>query len=191
MAPSAPKPQDCAGKPSATLDERARAFSRRINRRTAERRELVAGLLAAGRSVHDVARELRTTTDAVCRDRRELRRRAANRQLAAEPEACAPLLLEEAVAVVQKVRTAQTEAEKRDSTFYFNLLKLEWAMLVKLVEMTSPPRAKKAAEPADAEPDLADCSNEELLAKARELGIDTTGFERALRAAPAATGAAA
>ncbi len=179
------------GRPRAALAERSRRFAREQKRSPLERRRLVAELLAAGRTVPDVAQALRTTTATVLRDLGELRRRAADRQLATEPEVCAPLFLEEAVGVVQKVRTEQEEAEKHDSTFYFNLLKLEWAMLIKLVEMTRPPRTKKAGEPAGLEEDLADCSNEELLAKARELGIDTTGYERALRAAPDAVEEAA
>ncbi|MFH1730707.1 MAG: hypothetical protein ABIF82_03520, partial [Planctomycetota bacterium] len=115
----------------------------------------------------------------------ELRRRAAERQLATNPEACAPLFLEEAEGVVRKVRQAQSDENvKKDGTFFLNLLKLEWAMLVKLVEMTRPQAAKKSDPANDEDDDLSNCTNQELLQKARELGIDVSGFERALRLLP-------
>ena len=167
------------------LAARARAFRNSKNRTAAARLKLVAELHAAGRDPAEIAGELRSTTSAIRRDLAELRRRAADRQLATNPEACTSLFLEEAEAVVRKVRQAQTAPDlKKDGTFFLNLLKLEWAMLVKLVEMTRPQAAKKDSPANDEDDDLSKCTNTELLQKARELGIDVSGFERALRLLP-------
>lgn len=177
--------QPSASNTNDELAAQARAFRKSKSRSPAARRKLVAALHAAGRSDAEIAEELRSTVRTVRRDIAELRSRAAERQLATNPEACAPLFLEEAEGVVRKVREAQcTQDLKKDGTFYLNLLKLEWAMLVKLVEMTRPQAAKKGDPVSDEDDDLSQYTNDQLLQKARELGIDVSGFERALRLLP-------
>ena len=164
-----------------SIEEQASAFARGERRTTSRRRALAAELLAAGHDVDNIARLLRTTPAAIHADLAVLRRLAAERQLATDPGSCAPLFLEDALAVLQKVRAAQHALPETDSTLYLNLLKLEWAMLIKLVEMTTAPAGKGTADSDD--DDLAALSDDELLDRARDLGIDTTGFERALRSA--------
>jgi len=188
MAKSKKTSDDAQPRASKTNDELAaltRAFRKSKNRSPAARRKLVAALHAVGRSDPEIAEELRSTAKTIRRDIAELRRRAAEHQLARNPEACAPLFLEEAEGVVQKVRQAQSDDNvKKDGTFFLNLLKLEWTMLVKLVEMTRPQAAKRDDPANDEDDDLSKYTNEELLQKARELGIDVSGFERALRLLP-------
>ncbi|MFH1730752.1 MAG: hypothetical protein ABIF82_03755 [Planctomycetota bacterium] len=188
MTKSKKTSDDAQPRASKTNDELialARAFRKSKNRSPAARRKLVAALRAVGRSDPEIAEELKSTVKTVRRDIAELRRRAAERQLATNPEACAPLFLEEAESVVRKVREAQhAQGLKKDGTFYLNLLKLEWTMLVKLVEMTRPQAANKSDPANDEDDDLSNCTNQELLQKARELGIDVSGFERALRLLP-------
>lgn len=177
--------QPRASKPNDELAARTRTFRKSKKRRPAARRKLLAALRAAGRSDAEIAEELKSTVRTVRRDIAELRRLAAERQLATNPEACAPLFLEEAEGVIRKVRQAQNgENVKKDGTFFLNLLKLEWTMLVKLVEMTRPQAAKRDDPANDEDDDLSKYTNEELLQKARELGIDVSGFERALRLLP-------
>jgi len=151
----------------------------------ATRRRLAAKLRAEGYSVSEIVNALASTPATIRRDIALLRKDAAGRQLAADPEACAPLFLEEAENVVQKVREAQHDPEvKRDGTFYLNLLKLEWTMLIKLADITRPQARKKDGDADDEFGDLSKCSNEQLLEQARALGIDVSGFERALRLLP-------
>lgn len=173
---------------SARLDEETEAaiasYKRSKSHDPSARRRLVARLRANGQSVLDIVDALASTPATVWRDLAFLRREAAARQLAAEPEACSPLFLEEAEDVVRKVRQAQHDLADKEGTFYLNLLKLEWAMLVKLAEITRAEADKNDADASDEFADLSKCSNEELLEQARELGIDVTGFERALRFQP-------
>ena len=173
-------------------DERGRVkreatrYKRSKSHTAATRRRLVAKLRALGHAVPEIVEALASTPGAVRRDIACLRRQAARRQLAADPAACAPLFLEEAEDVVRKVRQAQSgPGVANDSTLYLNLLKLEWAMLIKLVEITRSEAAARAAEPGD-DPfaDLSKYSNEELLEQGRAMGLDVSGFERALRLMP-------
>ena len=132
--------------------------------------------------MREIGDMLASTSATVRRDVTLLREGAAGRQLAAAPEACSPLFLEEAEDVVRKVRKAQHElGGNREGAFFLNLLKLEWAMLVKLAEITRAQAPGENENAGDEFGDLSKCSNEELLEQARELGINVSGFERALR----------
>jgi len=151
----------------------------------AARRRLVARLHREGYSVPEIVNELASTLATIRRDGALLRKDAAGRQLAAAPETCSPLFLEEAEDVVRKVRRAQRDlGDNKEGTFFLNLLKLEWTMLVKLAEITRSQARKKNGDAGDEFDDLSKCSNEELLDQARGLGIDVSGFERALRLLP-------
>ena len=168
-------------------DETAAAISRYKrckSHRPAARRRLVAQLRREGYDVREIVDKLASTSAAIQRDVTLLRKEAAGHQLAAAPERCAPLFLEEAEDVVQKVRKAQHELGEKEGTFFLNLLKLEWTMLVKLAEITRSQPRKQGDDIGDGFGGLSKCSNEELLEQARELGIDVTGFERALRLMP-------
>lgn len=153
----------------------------------ARRRQRIAELVSEGETVETIAEQLGTTPAIVRRTLRDLRRRAAERDPWAEPDACHAAFIEAAEAALQKVRKAQQGSDDK-STAHLNLVKLEWAMLVRFIEMTA---ALAATDPTDAthneatnDENILTYSNEELLRRARELGIDTSPFERALRAEP-------
>ena len=161
---------------AAALERAVAAFVHRAARPAAPRRRLVAALLEHGRSVHEVVAELRTTRTAVRDDIRHLRARAAERQLATNPAACAPLVLEEAEGVIRKVRRQQARLtnHERKSTLYHNLLKLEWSMLVKLFETLAGQTTKEDVTDED---DWTKLSYADLRKKAEDLGVDVDRVE--------------
>ncbi len=153
----------------------------RLARRT--RRRTVAGLVAKGRTIGEIARELKTAEDTVCRDLKALRAAAAARRPWDDPAACAAGFIEAAEDALQKVRAAQHEADPA-STLYLNLVKLEWTMLIKFIEMTAAPKyAANLTRETDDDQDFTTLTNEQLLQKGREFGLDVAAFERALNAA--------
>jgi len=145
-------------------------------------------MLAEGKSIEAAATELKVSEELVRRDIHALRRAAAERDPWGEPAACNAAFIEAAENALQKVRTAQGEV-KHDSTAYLNFVKLEWAMLLRFIELTSNGgrqgrlATKESEVLSDEDEPLRNYTNDELLQKARELGIDVTGFERALTAA--------
>ncbi len=154
------------------------------------RRRKLTTLLAAGKTAAAAARELNVNENLVRRDIRALRRDAARRKPWADPAACSAAFIEAAEEALQKVREAQREVE-HDTTAYHNLVKLEWTMLVKFIDLTA-----AAARPGrnfseqneginDEDEDISKLTDQQLLRKAGELGIDVAGFERALTAAAA------
>lgn len=148
----------------------------------AQRRREVADDVAAGKTVKKIANELGVTEAMVRRDIKALRRAAAKRDPWGERTGCAATFIEDAEAALQKTRAAQGGV-KHDSTIYLNLVKLEWAMLIKFIELTGQHGKKKSEATDNEREDESKYSNEELLQKAKELGIDITPFEQALRAA--------
>ena len=163
-----------------TKHARKEDTKRRTQDRRRARRRQVRSLLAKGKTIEEIAGELHVGEQTVYRDISALRRAAARRKPWGDPAACAAGFIEAAEAALQKVRAAQQEAEA-NSTLYHHLVKLEWAMLVKFIEMTGP-LGKKKSEGMDNEDErYAKRTTEELLLEAKDLGIDTTGFERALR----------
>lgn len=176
--------QQCTTRPSKETAAEIVRYKQCKSHSPSARRRLVAKLRAEGYDVREIVDELASTPATILRDVALLREEATGRQLASEPEACAPLFLEEAEDVVRKVRKAQHTLGDKEGTFFLNLLKLEWTMLVKLAEITRSQMLKKNEDADDEFGDLSKCSNEELLEQARELGIDVSGFERALRLLP-------
>jgi hypothetical protein len=118
------------------LEQRIRAYLRKRPRHKKVRRELVLDMYHLGYTEREIVAELHSTPQTIGRDMHELRRRAAERQPAKSPTACAPLTLEDARFVVQRVRRLQAGIadDQRQSTLYHNLLKLEWAMHIRLFQ---------------------------------------------------------
>ncbi len=143
-------------------------------------------MLAAGNNVGEIAAQLQVAEQTVHRDVKALRKAAGRRDPWEDPAACAAGFIEDAEDALQKVRSAQQAATpKKDQTIYHNLVKLEWTMLVKFIEMTQKQFRTRSEVNDDEEDAYREYTNEELLQKGRELGVDVTGFERALRAADA------
>ena len=147
-----------------------------------KRRRNVASLLRQGRMIHEIASQLKLPEETVRRDINALRLAAAAHKPWDNPAACAAAFVESAEEALQKVRAAQEDAETT-STAYVNLVKLEWTMLVKFIELLSPKRGAARPEDLDDPDDFTRLSNQQLIAKGRELGVDITAFEHALTAA--------
>ena len=146
---------------------------------TARRKE-VARLVAEGKMTNEIAAALGVREEIVRRDINALREAAARRRPWGDPAACTAAFIEAAEDALQKVRTAQLKDKISDTT-YHNLVKLEWQMLVKFIEMTSrSTTTRKEAIDDEEDESYSRYTNAELIQKARELGIDVTGFERAL-----------
>jgi len=188
MASAKRVPAPEASEASKEMSARIRAFNRHKSRRPAARRRLVEELRRRGWTPDEVVAALHTLRSAVEGDLRVLRGRAARRQLGARPAACVPFYAEEAESVIQKVRRLQGEVEDRKSPLYRDLLKLEWAMLIKFVETICQLGQKnqevRSDEDEDKEDDWTKCSYEELREKARDLGVDVEAVERAQCLAP-------
>jgi len=146
----------------------------------AARRKEVARLIAEGRTTNGIAAALGVREEIVRRDINALREAAARRRPWGDPAACSAAFIEAAEDALQKVRTAQRKEDISDTTCH-NLVKLEWQMLVKFIEMTSRSTTTRK-EVIDDDESYSRYTNAELVQKARELGIDVTGFERALLA---------
>ena len=152
------------------------------------RRRQVADLLRCGRTIAEIAGELGVQERTVRRDLKELRRAAARRDPWGDPPACAAAFIEDAELALQKVRAAQQPQAKEPNTLYLNLVKLEWAMLVKFIEMTEKLNGtqNEVSNHEDEDDPYANYSDEELIKEGRRLGVDVSPFERALRAVQAA-----
>lgn len=146
------------------------------------RRKKVAQLVAEGKMTNEITQALGVREEIVRRDINALREAAAKRKPWGNPAACTASFIEAAEDALQKVRTAQLKDKISDTT-YHNLVKLEWQMLVKFIEMTgrSTTTRKEAIDDGEDET-YSRYTNAEIIQKARELGIDVTGFERALLA---------
>jgi len=150
-------------------------------RSTRERRRTVARLLEKGKQVPEIARTLGCTEHTVRQHVAALRRAARERAMAeGQPPELAYIadLVEDLERVLQKVREAAEDVEP-DKPNYRELLRLEARTLGELMAIR---REVAAARPDDDDP-YARCSTEELLEEARELGVDTTYYERLLREA--------
>jgi hypothetical protein len=161
--------------------------SAKARRRAArlDRRRRIAEAHAAGQTVPEIAAQFRLAERTVRRDLEVLRRAAAERRPWGEPATCRAAFIEAAEGALQKTRAAQ-HAAKPDSTLRHHYLKLEWTMLVKFIEMTTQlAQAESEGHDHDEDEDWTTYTTDELLAKARELGIDLSRFERALRPADA------
>jgi len=161
-----------------TITKKAKGERKRARR---GRRRKIKLMLAAGRTVVQIARILRcpeqTVRQHVRAIRDEARRRAAEEYGPAAAETGD--LVEAVEAALQKVRSAQTEADPAKGT-HRGLLALEIRTLHGMMDVRRD-LATQRANADGAEPDaLEDLSDEELLVKARELGIDTTPYERQL-----------
>jgi len=172
------------------MAKRRKKTKRAARRKPSEvrtRRRKVREMLAAGHGVAEIAEELGLGEHIIHRDVQALRRAAGRRNPWGDPAACSAGFIEDAENALQKVRSAQEAAvPKKDQTIYHNLVKLEWTMLIKFIEMTQKLSQTRSEVTDDDEEDAyRDYTNEELLRKARELGVDVTGFERAFRAADA------
>ena len=156
-------------------------------RSAAARRRRVAQLLAGGKTLAEIAAALRSNEATIRRDIRALRRAAAEREPWGDPAGCNAAFIEAAENALQKIRGAQGEV-KAGSTAYHNLVKLEWQVLIKFIDMTTRAVKPTSESTLGEDEDLSGYTNEELLQKARELGIDVTGFEQALCPAQPAAG---
>ena len=146
------------------------------------RRKSVSKLLRDGRTIEEIAQSLGASERTVRRDMRALRAASAKRRPWDDRPACAAAFIEEAEAALQKVRAAQVEADNANT--HMNLVKLEWAMLIKFIELTAGPKAIGAVKQEKSQDDeFNQCTNEELIQRGRELGVDVGSFERALDAA--------
>ena len=145
------------------------------------RRRSVSRLLREGRTIEEVMQLLNVPEHVVRRDIKALRAASERREPWAERAACAAAFIEDAEAALQKVRAAQADCDNANT--HMNLVKLEWAMLIKFIELTAGPKALGTATQEKANDELSNCTNEELIQRGKELGVDVTAFERALDAA--------
>lgn len=137
------------------------------------RRRHVKDLFASGHTIDEISKALNAAEHVVRRDIAALRRESAKRRPWGDPLSCAASFIEAAEDSLQKVRAAQGEAEPT-STAYVNLVKLEWAMLIKFIEMTAgrQPRVNENREDNHDAENLSNCSTEELIRRGKELGIN-------------------
>ena len=150
-------------------------------RSTRERRRAVAGMLAKGKQIPEIARAMGCREQTVRQHVGALRRAARERAMAeGQPREVAWMadLVEDLERVLQKVREAAEDVET-DKPNYRELLRLEIRTLGELMTI----RREVAAARSEDEIPNDECSTEELLERARELGIDTTYYEQALREA--------
>jgi len=154
----------------------------RINQRKAMvlRRRSVSKLVREGRSVEEIARSLNVPEHVVRRDIRALRAASARHDPWGNRAACAAAFIEDAEAALQKVRAAQADCDNANT--HMNLVKLEWGMLIKFIELTAGPKALGQNQEKTENDEFTNCSNEELIRRGKELGVDVTPFERALEA---------
>ncbi|MFO7898244.1 MAG: hypothetical protein R6V58_04190 [Planctomycetota bacterium] len=147
-----------------------------------QRRRKVAELTRAGCPVHEIATELGVLERTVHRDVHDLRREAAERDPWGDASATTSAFVEDLEAALAKVRKLQSEldAEKKKSgNLYLNLMKLEFSMLTKCIELRM--KLPDREDDGPSEHELDDLSDEEALRIARELGIDLGRFARADR----------
>ncbi|MFH1731355.1 MAG: LuxR C-terminal-related transcriptional regulator [Planctomycetota bacterium] len=153
-----------------------------------KRRCAVAGMHAAGRRMIEIARALRCSEQTVRQHVRAIRE-AARRRVVAEwgPGAADTGEFVEAMEeTLQKVRAAQGESDPAKAN-HRGLLQLELTTLREMMDLRREIAAARLAEGVDEWAGLEHLTNDELLQKARELGIDVSGFERALRLIPGAS----
>jgi len=155
---------------------------RERKRATQRRRRAVARMLAAGKSLPEIARAIGRTERTV-RQHVAALRRAAQRRAVAEwgtPAADTADLVEALEHALQKIRTALEDADAARPG-YRGLLDLEVRTLRDLMAIRRD-LAERRARLGPTEPDGPEAyTNEELLEQARELGIDTAPYEAALR----------
>jgi len=161
----------------------AGAGSKRTKKRaTRRRRRAVEQMWAAGRRVDQIARLLRCPTQTV-RQHVDAIRDAARRRAVARwgPGAAENGDLVEAIEdALQKVRGAQGESDPAKPT-HRSLLQLELKTLGDMIDLRRTLAAARLSDPADDWRLPHNLSTEELLEEGRRLGLDTSGFERALR----------
>jgi len=139
-------------------------------------------MLAAGKSLPDVARTLGCTEQAVRQHVTALRRAAQRRAVATwgAPAADTADLVEALENALQKIRTALEDTDAARPG-YRGLLDLEIRTLRDLMAIRRD-LAERRERLGPTEPDGPEAyTNEELLEQARELGIDTAPYEAALR----------
>jgi len=151
-------------------------------RQTKWRRRAVEALLAAGRSVGQIARELKCD-EATVRQHATALRQAAQRRAVAEwgPGARdTGDLVEGLEGALQKVRAALRQTDG-DKPTHRGLLQLEIRTIQEMMTI----RRELAAERGNRDTSEMDpydwMSNEELLAEARSLGIDVSPYKDLLR----------
>ena len=135
-----------------------------------QRQAKVAELVRAGNSVHEIAEELGVLERTVHRDRAELRREAAERDPWGDAPATVAAFIEDIEAAIAKVRKLQTKiTDKQSGNLFINLLKLEFKMLAKCIELRM-----KLPDTDDGPPEneLGELSDDEAIRLANELGID-------------------
>ncbi|MFW6108063.1 MAG: helix-turn-helix domain-containing protein [bacterium] len=154
--------------------KRGRSLTRR------QRRRKVAELTRAGAPVHEIAAELGVLERTVRRDVHDLRREAAERDPWGDASATTAAFVEDIEAALAKVRKLQSELDddkKTSGNLYLNLMKLEFSMLSKCIELRM--KLPDREDDGPSEHELDDLSDEEALRIARELGIDLGRFARA------------
>jgi len=106
----------------------------------------------------------------VHRDRADLRREAADRDPWGDAPATVAAFIEDIEAAIAKVRKLQADiTDKQSGNLYLNLLKLEFKMLAKCIELRM-----KLPDNDDGPPEneLDELSDDEAIRLANELGID-------------------
>jgi|GEM_PF-2530675 len=165
--------------PAALGRERTKGERKRLTRC---RRTAVESLLDAGRSVAQVARELKCDETTVRQHATALREAAQRRAVAEWGPGARDTgdLVEGLELALQKVRAALRQTD-RDKPTYRGLLQLEirtiQEMMVIRRELAA---ARKNRDTSDVDP-YEWMSNEELVAEARSLGIDVSPFKDLLR----------
>ena len=151
-------------------------------RRTRRRRRAVETLLDAGRSVGQIARELKCDETTVRQHASALREAAQRRAVAEWGPGARDTgdLVEGLEGALQKVRAALRQTD-RDKPTHRGLLQLE----IKTIQEMMTIRRELAAERGSRDTSEMDpygwMSDEQLLAEARSLGIDVSQYEELLR----------
>ena len=172
------------------LDARGERLARALRRRE------VGKWLEKGETVGEIARRLHAKECVIRRDVRWFQKVALLHDPWGNPLAVRAGFIEaaenalrrvrELMAVIRKERDGgEADEDGMKSTLYLNLMKLEWTMLIRFIDMLAAEagsaRTNKGSEGIDDEErDWTKCSDGEIIEKARELGIDVAGFERAL-----------
>ncbi len=159
-------------------------------RATRKRRQEIARLHASGRTPYQIARLLRCSVETVRQHVTAIREAARQRMVCEWGPGAAETgdLIEGIESALQKVRAAQGDTDPAKST-HRGLLQLELKTLREMIDLRRELAAARTQANADAPGGwgaFEHMSNEGLIEQARELGIDVSGFERALKLAASA-----
>ena len=154
-------------------------------RATRKRRQEIARMHASGRTPFQIARLLRCSAETVRQHVTAIREAARQRMVSEWGPSAAETgdLIEGIEDALQKVRAAQGDADPAKST-HRGLLQLELKTLREMIDLRRELAAARTQANADAPGGwggLEHLSNEEMIEQARDLGIDTSAFEQAVR----------